>query len=64
MATKTNWDTTFQAIDLCIESKDFEEAKTLIDRAIQEANQVLIDPTFLVKQLRHQRKMVEGKLKN
>ncbi len=58
----SNWDSTFEAIDLCIESKDFEEAKMLIEGAIKEANRVLIDPTFLVEQLRRQQKMVEDRL--
>jgi hypothetical protein len=62
MSTRTNWDTTFDAINLCIDSKDFKEAKILIDRAIREANRVLVDPTFLVKQLKNQKKMVEDKL--
>ena len=62
MSTRTNWDTTFDAINLCIDCKDFDEASKLIDRAIKEANRVLVDPTFLVKQLKKQRKMVEEKL--
>jgi hypothetical protein len=52
---RTDWDARFQAIELCIESKDFDEAKRLIDAAIIEANRVLIDPTFLVRQLRAQK---------
>ena len=57
--TTTDWDIRFQAIDLAIESKDFENARQLIDAAIIEANRVLIDPTFLVRQLREQRKKLD-----
>ena len=58
----TDWESTFEAIDLCIESKDFEEARNLIDHAIWKANHVLIDPTFLVKQLNKQKEMVESQI--
>ena len=59
MSTKTNWDARFQAIDLAIDSKDFEAARTLIDETIRDAHIALIDPTFLVRELRRQRKRVE-----
>jgi hypothetical protein len=62
MATKTNWSSTFQSIDLYIESKDFEAAKELIDEAIMEAHRVMIDPTFLVRQLQGQKKQMENRL--
>tara|TARA_Y100001935_G_C16945566_1_gene332146 strand:+ start:324 stop:494 length:171 start_codon:yes stop_codon:yes gene_type:complete len=50
-----DWQSTFDAIDLCIESKDFEEAKVLIDEAIKDAERLLINPELLVKQLTKQR---------
>jgi len=59
MSTKTNWDARFQAIDLAIKSKDFEAAREIIDQTITDAHAALIDPTFLVRELRRQRKLVE-----
>lgn len=60
MTTKTDWDDRFQEIDLCIASKNFSRAKTLIDRAITKANRVLIDPSFLVKELEKQKNSLPG----
>jgi hypothetical protein len=50
-----DWQSTFDAIELCIESKDFEEAKYLIEEAIKSAEQLLINPELLVEQLKKQR---------
>jgi len=62
MSTKTNWDARFQAIDLAIKSKDFKAAQEVIDQTITDAHAALIDPTFLVRELRRQRKLVEEAL--
>jgi hypothetical protein len=62
MSTKTNWDARFRAIDLAIDSKDFEGAKELIDETITDAHVALIDPTFLVRELHRQRKKLENSL--
>ena len=56
---KPNWDARFRAIDLSIESKDFETAKAVIDRTIVDAHAALVDPTFLIRELRRQKKLVE-----
>jgi len=59
---KPNWDARFRAIKLSIESKDFETAQEIIDRTIADAHIALIDPTFLVRELRRQRKIVSEAL--
>lgn len=57
--SKPNWDARFRAIDLSIESKDFDTAKAVIDQTIIDARNSLVDPTFLVRELRRQKKLVE-----
>lgn len=52
----SNWSLTFDAIELCIASKDFQEAIVLIDGAIAEAQRVMVDPSFLITQLELQKK--------
>lgn len=53
------WNACFEEIDLCIESKDYEGAKTLIQNAMVEAERALIDPRFLMTQLRGEKIKVE-----
>lgn len=55
-----DWQSTFDAIDLCIESKDFEEAKYLIEEAIKSAEKLLINPALLVQQLEKQRESLSS----
>lgn len=64
MQTKPNWDARFRAIDLSIESKDFETARAVIDQTIIDAHAALVDPTFLIRELRRQRKLVEDSLRD
>lgn len=52
------WSSYFDAIDLSIESKDFYNARKLISDAIDEAERALIDPRFLIKQLKAQQEKV------
>jgi hypothetical protein len=57
---KPNWDARFRAIELSIESKDFKTAQEIIDRTIADAHAALVDPTFLVRELRRQRENIGG----
>jgi len=52
------WNNVFEQVDLAVESKDWDGALDLLDAMVQEASANLIDPSFLLRQLRDQQKQI------
>lgn len=52
------WNTLYDLIDNSLKRKDYEKARQIIDVGIKKACEVYIDPTFTIKQLKHQKRLI------
>jgi len=57
-----DWGKRFDGIQHFIRQKDYRKAKILISETLLEAHRSFVDPTFLIRELQQQKKIVDLKL--
>lgn len=62
--SRIDWGERFDEIQTRIKNKEYAQARDAIDKALTDAHRTFADPTFLIRELRRQRREIEKALVN